>query len=202
MTHRSINLFQVLTLALILGMQVGCSNAQHVKVTLPAQKPDPQLAIQLNNQAMTKMTEEQPLEAIALLQRAISADPQAARYYNNLGKVYFQEDQFADAMSMFTKAIELDQGKNPQPLNNAGMVYERARKFDLALEHYNKAHQLEPDNITYTANIARVLHRNGDRSDKLVKLLDQIILRDTRPDWQQWAMTQKANILSLQKDSE
>lgn len=192
----------ILFVCMIVLMHTGCSNTQHVKVTLPAAKSNPQLAGQLNDQAMIKVQEDQPLEAIALLRSAISADANSARSHNNLGKVYFQEEQFADALIQFNKAIKLDQGKNPQPLNNAGMIYERAGKLELAIELYTQAHKLEPENILYTANIARAMHRNGDRSEKLIELLDQIILQDSRDDWRQWALNQKSKIVSRQPVTE
>ena len=185
-----------LVLLILLLQLAGCSNSQHVKVTLPAKEANPQLAAQLNAEALLKLEEDKPSEAIMLLRKAIAADPNSVRCHNNLGKIYFQLEQYSDALNMFNKAIELDTLNSPQPHNNLAMVYERADKHALAIEHYTKAHQLSPDNIIYTANLARALHRRGDRDEKLMALLDEISLNDARADWQLWAKTEKALILS------
>ncbi|MFG0250496.1 MAG: tetratricopeptide repeat protein [Phycisphaeraceae bacterium JB051] len=190
-------------LLLILLLQVaGCSNSQHVKVTLPAKQADPQRAAQLNEDALLKLEEDKPREAIALLKKAIAADPQSVRSHNNLGKIYYQLEQYSDALNMFNKALERDTLNSPQPHNNLAMIYERADKHALAIEHYTRAHELAPDNIVYTANLARALHRRGDRDEKLMALLDEISLNDARPNWQLWAKTEKALILSQDAISE
>lgn len=189
--------FALLTLCLSVICTSACSNTQHIKVTLPAGKTDPQLAMRLNEQALALLQQDKPDDAINLLKDAITADPQAVRSYNNLGKVYYQEEQFSDALSMFRKAVELSVANpSPQPHNNLAMVYERGGKYALAIEHYTKAHELAPQAIEYTANLTRALHHRGDRDENFIKLLDEITLNDSRPDWHQWARTQKAIILS------
>ncbi len=183
-------------LSIMLLSLCACSNTQHVKVTLPEKKSNPQLALQRNTLAFEKLQEDQSQEAVALLKQAIAADPQCVRCLNNLGKVYFTLEQYSDALNQLRKAIEVDTLNSPQPHNNLAMVYERADKHALAIEHYTKAHELSPDNIIYTANLARALHRRGDRDDKLIALLQEISLKDTRPDWQLWAKTEIALIIS------
>jgi Tfp pilus assembly protein PilF len=197
MKHFLSHTIALLIMCLFILCSTACSNTQHVKVTLPAGKTDPQLAMRLNEQALVLLQQDKPDDAIALLKDAITADPQAARSYNNLGKVYYQEEQFSDALSMFRKAVELTvNNPTPQPHNNLAMVYERAGKYALAIEHYTKAHEFAPEAIEYTANLARALHHRGDRDENFINLLDEITLKDSRPEWQQWARTQKAIILS------
>ena len=55
-----------LVLLILLLQLAGCSNSQHVKVTLPAKEANPQLAAQLNAEALLKLEEDKPSEAISL----------------------------------------------------------------------------------------------------------------------------------------
>tara|TARA_Y100001933_G_scaffold263472_1_gene324978 strand:- start:43977 stop:44579 length:603 start_codon:yes stop_codon:yes gene_type:complete len=195
MQATSIKPFVLLLLILFVSLS-ACSNSQHVKVTLPAKSTDIQLVNRLNDQALLKLKNEQPQQASEYLKQAIAANPQSSRSHNNLGKVYYQLKQYSDALNMFRKAIELDTNNSPQPHNNIAMVYERADKHALAIEHYTLAHDIEPDNIIYTANLARAMHHRGDRDAKLIAMLEEITLKDARPDWQHWASTQKAMLLA------
>jgi len=166
MNHTTTHYIARLTLCFTLLCATACSNTQHVKVTLPAAKINPQLASQLNAQASVLLQEDQPQKALALLKQAISANPQSARTYNNFGKIYYQQSQFNDALRMFRKSVALNaqvdnDTANPEPHNNLAMAYEQVGKHALAIKQYTQAHTLAPLDIQYTSTLAASLHDAG-----------------------------------------
>lgn len=183
-------------ICLVLLNTLACSHSQHVKVTLPPKPSNPKLAIALNEQALIMLKHNQIENAISLLKRATAADPQSTRSFNNLGKVYYQEQFYSKAMAMFRQAVAINSSELSEPHNNLAMSYERVNIHELAIKHYTLAHEISPDNIQYTANLARALHRRGDRDEQLIKLLDTITTKDPRTNWQQWAQFQKTIILA------
>ena len=47
--------------------------------------------------------------------------------------------------------------------------------------------QMEPDNPEYLGNLARARVRRGDTDDETRKLLEELVLKDDRPEWREWA---------------
>jgi Flp pilus assembly protein TadD len=125
-------------------------------------------------------------DAEPVLRRAIEADPTYGPAHNNLGLVYYQLGRLYDAAWEFQNAIKLlpDQ---PQPHNNLGLVLESALKFNEAEQAYTEAHHLAPQNPEYAGNLARVRIRLGERDEETRRLLEIVIIADTRPEWVEWA---------------
>ena len=46
---------------------------------------------------------------------------------------------------------------------------------------------MEPDNPEYLGNLARVKVRRGDHDDQMKKLLEELVMKDSRPEWNHWA---------------
>ncbi len=82
----------------------------------------------------------------------------------------------------------------PEPRNNLGLVFEKAGKITSAAEAYEKARQLEPDNAEYLGNLARAKVRRGDRDIETKKILEELVMKDSRPQWSQWA---RVNLLRM-----
>jgi Flp pilus assembly protein TadD len=127
------------------------------------------------------------------LKEAVVFDPMYGPAHNDLGLVYFRLNRLYDAAWEFEDAAKL-MPKQPQPENNLGLVLEQAEQLPEAIAAYTKAYHLEPSNPEYIGNLARAHVRLGDKDDETRRLLQELVLRDTRPDWSDWA---RVNLLRL-----
>jgi Flp pilus assembly protein TadD len=132
-------------------------------------------------------------QAEPILKRAIQLDPMYGPAHNDLGLVYFHENRLYDAAWEYENAAKL-MPRQPQPRNNLGLVLEQAEQLKEAVAAYTEAWQLAPDNPEYIGNLARARIRLGDKDEETIKLLQDLVLRDTRPDWVEWA---RSNLLRL-----
>jgi hypothetical protein len=46
---------------------------------------------------------------------------------------------------------------------------------------------MEPDNPEFIGNLARVKIRRGDRDEETKSLLQELVYKDSRPTWRDWA---------------
>jgi len=92
-------------------------------------------------------------EAIAYLQKALSADPQFAPAHYRMGTVYEQWDKREEAIAAYRKAVELapDSAENHLAL---GLIYGKAVKNELAVKEYLQAARLNPGDAGIHFNIA------------------------------------------------
>ena len=76
---------------------------------------------------------------------------------------------------------------SPRPKSNLGLVLEAVGKYDEAVESYEQALKLAPDNVEVIGNLARLLVRTGRKGDRTRELLGQVVMKDPRPEWTEWA---------------
>jgi cytochrome c-type biogenesis protein CcmH len=177
-------------LALGLLLLTGCQDSNHLVVAAPS-GPDTALARQLNDQAYSLIQKEKYADAEPFLKKAVDADVMFGPARNNLGLVYFHEQKLYPAAWEFQNAIKL-MPYQPEPRNNLGLVMERAGKSAAAVEAFEAARKMEPDNPQYIGNLARVKIRGGDRSDETKALLQELVFKDSRPEWRDWARLELA----------
>lgn len=163
----------------------GCQNSDHMVVAAPS-GPNTALARQLNDQAFSLIQKDKYSDAEPFLKKAIEADVMFGPARNNLGLVYFHEQKLYAAAWEFQNAIKL-MPYQPEPRNNLGLVMERAGKSAAAVEAFEAARKMEPDNPQYIGNLARVKIRSGDRSEETKALLQELVFKDSRPQWRDWA---------------
>jgi Flp pilus assembly protein TadD len=190
----------VITIALLFTMLVGvigCSSSRHERVTVegPAVR-DSAKARELNEKAYKLIEQQNFPEAEKLLHDALAADAMFGPARNNLGLVYYHTDHLYEAAWEFENAIRL-MPYQPEPRNNLGLVLERAGKLNNAADAYAKARELEPDNPQYIGNLARAKIRKGDRDEQTRALLEEVVLKDSRPQWNDWA---RMNLFRLQHE--
>lgn len=125
-------------------------------------------------------------EAEATFKEALTADVICGPAHNNLGKAYFHQGKHYLAAWEFQYAAKL-LPNHPEPRNNLGLVFETVGKLDNAVEEYGKALTLEPDDPDFLGNLARARIRRGDRAPEVRQLLEDLILKDGRPEWVEWA---------------
>ncbi|MEM9420563.1 MAG: tetratricopeptide repeat protein [Planctomycetota bacterium] len=169
---------------------MGCAHdANRYHVVQAKRQADTDLARSKNNTAL-KALEYGDLEvAEELLKEAVNADVGFGPAHNNLGKVYFQQGNMYRAAWEFEYAINL-MPYHPEPKNNLALVLETVRRFDESITNYEAALKLEPDNPELIGNLARAKIRRGDPPGEVKQLLMDLVLKDTRPEWIEWANNQ------------
>jgi Flp pilus assembly protein TadD len=152
---------------------------------------DSDVAERHNTAAVRRMEQGDFNGAESDLKAALAADVMHGPAHNNLGKVYYHQGKFYLAAWEFQYAAKL-MPNIPEPRNNLGLVFEAAGKLDDAVTSYDEAMSLAPDNVHFMGNLARARVRRGDEDDSVRDLLRQIVLRETRPDWADWARARLA----------
>ena len=139
-----------------------------------------------NARAVSLMEQGRFDEAEQALRAALALDVMSGAAHNNLGKVYFHQSKLYLAAWEFQYAIKL-MPHQPEPRNNLGLVYERVGKLHDAVDWFDEARQMAPDDPEYIANLARARVRRGDQDEQLRDLLVELVTKDTRPQWVNWA---------------
>jgi Flp pilus assembly protein TadD len=175
--------------------QAGCGAN---KTTTAAPGRDGSRARELNDKAFVLIDQGKLPEAEKLLREAVNADPMFGPARNNLGLVYYETGRLYEAAWEFENAVRL-LPYQPEPRNNLGLVLEKAGKLTNAAESYAKARELEPDNPEYIANLARARVRRGDRDSETASLLEEVVMKDSRPQWNDWARLNLHRLRGLQQ---
>ncbi len=168
----------------------GCSSKSRSSID---RSFDTETAKRENDKALRLIDDGKLEDAESHLKKALEADVMYGPAHNNLGLVYYHQNKLYPAAWEFQNAIKL-MPFQPEPRNNLGLVFEKAGKITSAAEAYEKARQMEPDNPEYLANLARAKVRRGDRDAETKKLLEEVVFKDPRPQWNQWA---RVNLLRM-----
>jgi Flp pilus assembly protein TadD len=59
---------------------------------------------------------------------------------------------------------------------------------------YDQALQLRPDNPQFLGNDARARYSRGDKDDHERQLLEEVAMKDSRPEWNAWTREQLARM--------
>lgn len=156
-------------------------------------------ARELNTQAMTLILESRYDEAEELLKDALTADVTFGPAHNNLGRVYYEKNQFYTAAWEFEYAAKL-LPHHAEPRNNLGLVFEAVGDYDEAVGHYEEALLIEPNNPELIGNLVRTRLNRGDRDSEVRRLLEEMMLKDTRPRWTEWAQDKLRMLGSVDKE--
>jgi Tfp pilus assembly protein PilF len=180
-----------LVITVMLAALCGCQKQEDLRSgeykTLPN---DPgrngQVARENNAKAVEHLQKDDLSAAEKELSAALTADMFFGPAHNNLGTVYYRQKKYYQAAWEFQYAAKLMPNK-AEPRNNLGMVFEAVGKLDDAAKHYEEALQIEPDTMEVVGNLAHVYVRANRKDDRTRKLLDEIVMKDTRLDWITWA---------------
>jgi len=187
---------KTLSLLIIPILLAGCGGRGRSNgyVTVP---PDPrrdsEQARRLNAQAVEKLSQDDLEAAEKLLKQSLEADVFFGPGHNNLGTVYFRQQKLYLAAWEFQYAAKL-MPNQAQPKNNLGLVFEQVRKYDQAQENYEAALALEPDNPEIIGNLARLYVRTNRKDSRAYELLTELVMKDTRPQWVNWAKQRLATM--------
>lgn len=166
----------------------GCS-APSVQRMDDSQR-DTELARRLVVKGVQAYQAEDYDRAQADLEGAVEADAFSGIAHNNLGLVYFQQGKLYAAAKQFQLAAKL-LPYNPEPVNNLGLVLESAGRLDESVGQFEQAMSLQPDNPEFIGNLARARLRQGNNDEQTLELIDELVLKETRPDWLDWARRQQ-----------
>jgi len=185
-----------LFMAMLIVAFTGCR-----KATLPQGRdyqtirPDPnrdtQEARRRNAAAVQLLSEGQLEPAEKELKAALAADLFFGPAHNNLGIVYHREKKYYLAAWEFQYAAKL-MPNSSEPRNNLGLVFEAVGRLDEAAEWYDKALALAPESSEIIGNLARVRLRANHKDERTRNLLNELVLKDDRPEWVDWARRQLA----------
>jgi Tfp pilus assembly protein PilF len=190
------NIQRVLKITFLLTATVALAGCQSggARVKSGPTDQDTARARDQNNRAFELIKQGKYAPAEELLKKAVAADVMYGPARNNLGLVYYHTNRLYLAAWEFENAIRL-MPHQPEPRNNLGLVLERAGQLAPAAESYAQARDIEPDNPEFLANLARAKVRHGDRDSETKKLLEDLVLKDPRPQWNDWA---RMNLLRIQ----
>lgn len=192
-TYRAVCLGLVVISMGLLVAASGCSTTRggnRMLVSADLHR-DTETAAKLAARGMDLYEAGQLDQAEDILKRALEADLMFGPARNTLGMIYYQQAKYYQAAWEFEHASRLMPDR-PEPRNNLGLVFEAAGKLDQAVAWYEKALDLAPDNTQMIGNLARTRMRRGNYDATTRDLLDQLVLKDTRPDWRDWAKEQRA----------
>lgn len=177
--------------AVILCAASGCHRlskpATRSYTTVP-KKPQEQAesAKSLNAQGLSSMSEGEPDEAVRLFKEALAADVNYGPAHNNLGQLYLARKQLYLAAWEFEFASKLMPDRS-EPYLNLGLVFEMAGRDENAQSQYEMALELQPDNVDVLTALARLLVKQDADPAQIHWLLNEIVMRDSRPEWRRWA---------------
>ncbi|MGH9583565.1 MAG: tetratricopeptide repeat protein, partial [Bryobacteraceae bacterium] len=87
--------------------------------------------------------EEQPEEAIAVVQQGLTIDPDAGDMYNVLGVCFLGMKRYDDAIAAHQRYVQLSP-KDPNAHDSLGMSFQQSGEYDEALAEYKAALLLDP----------------------------------------------------------
>lgn len=104
-------------------------------------------------------------EAERLFRASSEAAPKSAEPHYALGRLFYHQTQLQQAAAEFRRAIELDPA-HYRAYDNLGLTYDALNDIRAAMQSYEKAlalvHKTHPTYDTVFANLADLLHRQGD----------------------------------------
>jgi len=151
-----------------------------------SQHHDTSTAIRKNERAIKRLEHGDLVKAEELLQEALVADVSYAPAHNNLGHVLFVQGKYYLAAWEFEYAVKL-MPNSGEPLNNLGLIYETVGRYDEAVEMYESAIAIQPENQEYASNLTRLRVRRGEITPEAVQALQEVVYKDDRPEWKDWA---------------
>lgn len=154
-----------------------------------------QRAERLTSRALDKLACGHVAKAEELLREAIQVEPSYGPAHNNLGQLLYSRREFYLAAWEFEKAAR-EMPERAEPLYNLGQIFEETGRLPEAIGYYGQAYGLAPDDPVVLGAYVRARVRLGEMTPEIVALLDELILRETRPEWIDWAEERRVEILT------
>jgi len=133
------------------------------------------------------------VEAIPLLLKAVSFDGQNLYAWTALGQARFEVGNIQGSLLAFHRATEIAPGHAGVHYNE-GVVLQAVGRYHHAAEAYEEALVQNPDLLEASENLARCYTLLNERPDRVLELVSQALLVETRPDWRIWLGRIKQNL--------
>ncbi|MBE3123318.1 MAG: tetratricopeptide repeat protein [Planctomycetes bacterium] len=169
-----------------LGRVFKGRQAKGLKVVAADPNRDTASAEKHNTKATEALQRNDLTEAEKECKAALADDALYGPAHNNLGVVYHRQKKYYLAAWEYQYAAKVMPDK-AQPRNNLGQVFELVGQLPEAIESYEEAAELSPDDAVIAGNLARALVRSGKTDDRTRHLLEEVVIKDTRPAWVEWA---------------
>ncbi len=188
------------TCLLVCGCPDRRTKAQQMLATqITSRQAAKETSIELYRKGMAAYEAGDFIEAHKCLAKSVSQDDRNVRAWMALGVVEFERDSFFEAAHAFHRVARLAPTRY-EPHFNLGIILESVGRHTQAIEAYEKALKLAPHQTEVMENMARCYIRTDQDLDKARGLIDQALLDEHRPRWQQWLERQSLR-LSLVKES-
>jgi Flp pilus assembly protein TadD len=167
----------------------GCQPAKPSGMTLEQMRSS-QESLQKQSQdeyskGLAALGEKNPDLAMACFEAAIRLNPYNGPAHNELGTILYTRRIYHDAAVEFDAAAK-NLPNTYEPLYNLGMVWEGAGRLKEAADAYGGARKIAPDELVVAENLARVYVKMGINTQETIRLLEESMPRELRPDWQRW----------------
>lgn len=116
------------------------------------------------NLARVRRELEDPLEAVALCEKALAIDDSCDAAWNVAGLAYLDTGDRDKAIDCFTKAVSLNP-ENAFALNNLGLTYIYEERFDKALLPLEQAVEIAPG-VAFMHNNLGIVYENLGRTEE------------------------------------
>lgn len=142
--------------------------------------------------------DNEPLEAIDFLRRAIQLEPDYALAHAELGSIYAKQHRYEEAMREYRRAIELDSTK-PWHHVFLGATASKIGEVELAEHEYRRALECDPDDGIFPYLYGKFLARLGRESEAEDQFKAAIALE---PECSDYALSYAKLLASIGRDSE
>jgi len=183
---------RVIGAVVVLLCASACASPSQGSMSSGEANRDPKRAHELTLEAL-EVIDEDPAAAEELLRAALEADVYHGPAHNDLGVLYLRQSNLYEAANEFELARKLLPG-NPDPRLNLGLTLERAGLYERAFDAYNAALEVSPAHIRTIQAIARLTLRTGQKSERLLTLLEDVTLRGETASWRIWAQDQMTRL--------
>ncbi|MGD1864955.1 MAG: tetratricopeptide repeat protein [Phormidesmis sp.] len=124
-----------------------------------------------------QVSEPQPEQAIATLERAKALQPDNALVMFALGNAYFSQEDYATAAQSIEAGLKIE-ADNPNALFDLGNAYYKLARYDQAIDQYEKAVSNESTFWPAVNNIGLVMYEAGDVDGAIAKWQEALTLAE------------------------
>ena len=177
-----------LSVVVVSAMIAGCDTGpERELIVINNPGNDTSAAKQYNIRAIQCLKDGDLDSAEADAKLALDAASDYGPAQNTLGLIRLEQGKLNDAARIFHLAAT-NMPRDPSPFFNLGLVWEKAGRREKAEEEYRKALKRDPENIKVKSNLVRALVLMGRKGKETRGLLKDVVLKDDREEWRDWAM--------------
>ena len=164
-----------------------------VEEELASRRQDQEASMQRAASAMQAYRDGDLERAREGLREAVRRSDRNVSAWNALGVVSLHLGEVGEAVGAFERASALAPGSF-EPHFNLGTAMESIGRYGEAITAYEASLALSPGSLEVMENLARVYVRSGRQPDRALALIDEALVRESRPDWRGWLELQRLEL--------